>query len=204
LVSTLAVATAHADSVSIYQGSCAGASHACSALNSTSTGYNAATFNTLVASGSVPSTYNYSATDNSIGGFLGAPATSLTYTAGYSASSPITTSGTGTQTEWVFTGTLAGASTISLTHDDGVAFFLNGVLLTPVVAADPTAAETSTFTTLAGGNYTIDYVSSNGLPEVLTMSVTPVPLPPAISLFGTGLAALGFLGWRKKRAAAAI
>ena len=31
----------------------------------------------------------------------------------------------------------------------------------------------------------------------------PIPLPAAFPLFGTGLAVLGFIGWRRKRKAAA-
>ena len=38
----------------------------------------------------------------------------------------------------------------------------------------------------------------------LCLSVPPVPLPGALPLFATGLGALGLLGWRRKRKAAAI
>ncbi len=38
---------------------------------------------------------------------------------------------------------------------------------------------------------------------VNSASVSAVPLPPALSLFGSGLAILGFIGWRRKRKAAA-
>jgi hypothetical protein len=35
----------------------------------------------------------------------------------------------------------------------------------------------------------------------LNQSLRPVPLPPALSLFATGLGALGLLGWRRRRKA---
>jgi hypothetical protein len=37
-----------------------------------------------------------------------------------------------------------------------------------------------------------------------TVSVDPTPLPATLPLFATGLGALGLLGWRRKRNAAAI
>ena len=39
--------------------------------------------------------------------------------------------------------------------------------------------------------------------DALAFAVETVPLPAALPLFGTGLAILGFVGWRRKRAAAA-
>jgi hypothetical protein len=43
-----------------------------------------------------------------------------------------------------------------------------------------------------------NYTTSTG-----TFSLTPTPLPAALPLFATGLGALGLLGWRRKRKAAA-
>ena len=46
--------------------------------------------------------------------------------------------------------------------------------------------------------------------DIATLTVTgdngvnPVPLPPALALFAGGLSALGLLGWRRKRKAAAV
>jgi hypothetical protein len=37
----------------------------------------------------------------------------------------------------------------------------------------------------------------------LIFSASVVPIPPALSLFGSGLAILGFVGWRRKRKIAA-
>ena len=43
--------------------------------------------------------------------------------------------------------------------------------------------------------------SGNVLLEEIT-AVSAVPLPAALPLFGTGLAGLSLLGWRRKKAAA--
>ena len=40
--------------------------------------------------------------------------------------------------------------------------------------------------------------------EKLLATITPVPLPAALPLFGTVIAVMGFVGWRKKRRAAAV
>jgi hypothetical protein len=39
--------------------------------------------------------------------------------------------------------------------------------------------------------------------DITTSSVVTTPLPAALPLFATGLGALGLLGWRRKRKAAA-
>jgi hypothetical protein len=49
----------------------------------------------------------------------------------------------------------------------------------------------------AGVLVTVDY-------DNLSIAVSQTPLPAALPLFGTGLGALGLLGWRRKRKAAAI
>ncbi len=51
---------------------------------------------------------------------------------------------------------------------------------------------------LAGGNTGADSLTVNSL------SVSATPLPAALPLFATGLGALGFLGWRRKRKVGAI
>ena len=40
--------------------------------------------------------------------------------------------------------------------------------------------------------------------ETIVISNSGVPLPGALPLFATGLAALGLLGWRRKRKAQAV
>ena len=63
------------------------------------------------------------------------------------------------------------------------------------------------YTGLADGYYTLDIISSttsdnllSPLTYSLTSDITEVtPIPSALPLFATGLAALGLLGWRRKR-----
>lgn len=51
------------------------------------------------------------------------------------------------------------------------------------------------------GEWAFDILNVNSAVVIPPMS--NVPVPAALPLFGTGLAALGFLGWRRKRKAAA-
>jgi hypothetical protein len=60
---------------------------------------------------------------------------------------------------------------------------------------DTTVFSSFTIADLSGDNFGIDGVSFN--------SVNTTPLPAALPLFATGLGALGLLGWRRKRKAAA-
>jgi hypothetical protein len=46
--------------------------------------------------------------------------------------------------------------------------------------------------------------ASNSDPGTWSTSVTATPLPAALPLFASGLGALGLLGWRRKRKAAAL
>ena len=54
-------------------------------------------------------------------------------------------------------------------------------------------------------DYRFEFNSSNttiGFHQVVnegTISVSAVPVPAALPLFGTGLAVMGFIGWRRKR-----
>ncbi|MFC4271858.1 hypothetical protein GQF03_16155 [Sneathiella chungangensis] len=50
----------------------------------------------------------------------------------------------------------------------------------------------------------IRFNSGSNAFEYGNISVSAVPLPAALPLYGAGLAALGFLGWRKRRKSAAI
>jgi hypothetical protein len=49
----------------------------------------------------------------------------------------------------------------------------------------------------------IRFTSGTNAFEYANMTVSAVPLPAALPLYGAGLAALGFIGWRKRRKAAA-
>jgi hypothetical protein len=136
----------------------------------------------------------------------------LNYTGGAS-SATVVTSATG-GTEWAFTFSVGSAQLLSVTHDDGIAVFGTGGVLTPnnetidaAAIPQPVTLPPTLYSLTAPGTYTLYYVSSNGLPEVLQTSLTPliprIPLPGAFPLFATGLGALGLLGWRRKRKAQA-
>ena len=66
------------------------------------------------------------------------------------------------------------------------------------------------FVGFTGGTFTDAYIYYNGdnnLPTGLTITfseVSATPLPAALPLFASGLGALGLLGWRRKKMAAAI
>ena len=105
-----------------------------------------------------------------------------------------------------------GSVTIQWSSDNGAQFFLNGSLLNTV--------GTTSYGTLASflipasdflGSNTFDVYVNNAdcsgckNPTGLLVSATidPAPLPAALPLFASGLGALGFLGWRRKRKAQA-
>jgi len=220
------VSTAQADTVAAWQGICSGggASTSCSALISpANTAPNiapnaGATFTTQIINSTTftPSggsgVYNFfTASTNSIAGFLGSSlATAIgaagNYANGATSSTPVTSASAG-NTEWRFTFSVSSPQLLSVTHDDGVALFgASGVIKpdneTTNAAAIPQAVDGATLYTLLAGNYTLYYVSSNDLPEVLQTTLTPtIPLPATLPLFATGLAGLGLLGWRRKKAA---
>ncbi|MEX1036332.1 MAG: VPLPA-CTERM sorting domain-containing protein [Sneathiella sp.] len=50
----------------------------------------------------------------------------------------------------------------------------------------------------------IRFTSGTNAFEYANLTVSAVPLPAALPLYGAGLAAMGFIGWRKRRKAAAI
>jgi hypothetical protein len=81
-------------------------------------------------------------------------------------------------------GILSGAYNLPSIHSAAFAGFFSD-----------TAFTTSLVTTLGANGW-------NGMDNVEAFSApTTVPLPAAISMFGAGLAALGFVGRRRKRAA---
>jgi hypothetical protein len=70
-------------------------------------------------------------------------------------------------------------------------------IVLPIAFATDTLTEIDFFSAGQGGN---------GSPFVaaITTSTSETPLPAALPLFATGLGALGLLGWRRKRKAAAL
>ncbi len=84
----------------------------------------------------------------------------------------------------------------------------------------PTHWQGVSFAGLTPGDYQFTYIpianpsqewsilnpNMNGIFTITGVIINPsaVPLPAALPLFGTGLGALGLLGWRRKRKAAAV
>jgi hypothetical protein len=94
-------------------------------------------------------------------------------------------------------GTGGVSQSLTITHDDGIALFVGGVLETPTSAAGPTSSEATTFTMTGSAGQVVDllYDECCGLPAVLTVNlpnektVSTVPEPTSIVLFGSALVA---------------
>jgi hypothetical protein len=111
----------------------------------------------------------------------------------------------GLTTLFDISGTLgSGSGTIS--HDDGVSIYDDGSLV--LNSSAPTTVITNGFS-FSGGAFRLIYAAANGDPSVLNIDfvanppVSSVPLPATLPLFATGLGALGFAGWRKRKKAKA-
>ena len=68
---------------------------------------------------------------------------------------------------------------------------------------DAQSARITTFPWQTFGRFTIDAVNVNRDFDIAVFQVAAVPIPAALPLFATGLAAMGLLGWRRKRKSAA-
>jgi len=114
---------------------------------------------------------------------------------------------------------MSTVSTALLQAPDGVGNtfnFVNGIAITCMTSGSSNACATPlTFTintlvalatdTSGGAFFWADVINNNraGAPTGL-IDFGQVPLPAALPLFATGLGALGLLGWRRKKKAAAL
>ncbi|MCR0982537.1 PEP-CTERM sorting domain-containing protein [Roseomonas populi] len=89
-------------------------------------------------------------------------------------------------------GNLVAGTSMTITHDDGISLYRDGVRVGGV--SGPTNVVTDTFSNLAAGNYTLYYSRQNGSPSVLQVAV---PEPTSLALFGAGLLGLGYIRRRR-------
>ena len=92
----------------------------------------------------------------------------------------------------------------TITYVDGVGFEVDGVVQPGTVLPNDTSSghivSITSSSELTGATLT----NSVGGFEVADFSVSQTPLPGALPLLATGLAAMGLLGWRRKKKATAL
>ena len=147
---------------------------------------------------------------DTIGGFLATGTgtfTSLTALNGAALTDVLSAGKFAKATLFIFSGTVVGANSGIITHDDGMAFSVNGVLITPPGDQNPTEAEMTAYAigaAMIGQQARLFYVAANNLPEVLTSpNILGTPLPGTVWLFGAGLGGIAMLMRRRRRGMAA-
>jgi hypothetical protein len=166
--------------------------------------------NPLITPGDLVYTGNYTGSLNFLLGGLGTGSISSFLASGGGTFSNsiagltqnISTATFATTSVFVITGNVGSAVLQgAITHDDGVTLVDPTGCGTCISSASPTSADTSSYAGLTGA-FTLYYVEANGLPAILDFTATPLPSTWIMML--SGLAGLGFLGWRRKDKALAL
>lgn len=89
-------------------------------------------------------------------------------------------------------------------NGDGKLYNNQGDLINSSLNANPTDTYAFLGALLKTGDlFGIGAIASNDDFKIASITVSAVPLPAGLPLYGAGLAVLGFVGWRKKQKAAA-
>jgi hypothetical protein len=127
-------------------------------------------------------------TNNSLGAFLTSGGGSIIYSNSSLAGLMLSTGNFQLTTLLSITGTSAGATNGTVTHDDGESMYQFGNTVSSSPA--PTSATQTAFA-LQNGAFQLDYVEANGLPADLI--VNTVPEPATIAVMAAGLLGLCFM-----------
>ncbi len=93
-------------------------------------------------------------------------------------------------------GQMAAGTILTITHDDGVSVFDNGVQVNSTVSG-PTSVVTDTVDLTTTGDITLYYSRQNGTPSILQVSAVPEPSTWAMMILG--FLGVGFMAYRRKQ-----
>jgi len=160
----------------------------------------------LIASGTYTGAIDFNdGGQNDIGAFLNSGGGVLSAGLSGLGGTTLSASGFGLTSVFVITGDV-GANILfgSISHDDGASLY-DGPGYSNLVAGSPApTVDIDTLYSNLTGQFQLIYVEANSIPAVLTMDVTrtvTTPEPLSLSLFGAGLAGLGALRRRRRKAA---
>ena len=209
----VSAAKAESYTLTVVEASCAGNSATCTPSNFPSgiglVGFTG-TWNSTLAVGGLNFNLPTGGTDT-IGGFLTTGTGNLTNFVsvnGGALTDPLSAGNFTESTLFIFEGTVLGANSGTIRHDDGISLRLNGINIVSATAGDPTVAEDTLYSILAadvGSHLALAYVAANDLPEVLISPnlLGATPLPGTVWLFGAGLGGIAMLMRRRRGMATA-